>query len=102
MSITPEGIVKRDLKKMFKQFEPLLYYFMPVQAGYGAAALDFHCSYRSFAFFVETKAPGGKLTPRQTNTKERMEQSHAPVFVVRNAKDIEALKQWMLLMETAR
>jgi hypothetical protein len=98
MSITPEGAVKRDLKKMFKRYEPDLYYFMPVQAGYGAAALDFHCCYRGFAFFVETKAGSAKLTARQVVTKERMEQSKAPVFVVRNQQSIEALEQWLLLM----
>jgi hypothetical protein len=39
--MTPEGRVKSDVRKLLNRYE--VYYFMPVQMGYGAAGLDFHC-----------------------------------------------------------
>lgn len=94
MAQTPEGRVKAALKKMFKEFDGL-YYFMPVQMGFGAAGLDFHCSYMGWAFCVETKAPGGKVTPRQKLTITSILNSGAPVFVVNDDADIETVRRWL-------
>ena len=93
--MTPEGRVKKRLKEMFAKFEPELYYFMPVQTGYGSDGLDFHCSYLGRAFVVETKAPGEKLTPRQRNTKTRIERSHTPVFVCENDEHIAFIRNFL-------
>lgn len=103
MASTPEGRVKAALKKLFKKYEPELYYFMPVQQGYGAAALDFHCVFRGFAFMVETKAPAGELTPRQSATAARMAQADCPVFVVRDnigIGEVEEFLCYILLSES--
>ena len=77
---TPEGRVKDSVKKTLTRFG--VYYFMPVQTGYGKPGLDFHCILYGKAFCVETKAPGKKLTPRQEITKKEIEASGAPVFVI--------------------
>ena len=80
---TPEGKVKRKLKAHLKnKCGKDLYYHMSVQAGYGKATLDFLCFYRSFGFAIETKAPRGKLTLRQENTRKEIERSGVPVFVI--------------------
>lgn len=83
---TPEGKVKDKVKALLKQHEPDCYYFMPVQNGMGKPGLDFHCHMKGFAFYIETKAPGKKLTPRQELTKQEMEEAGAPVFVVGERK----------------
>ncbi len=104
MAATPENKVKAALKKMFKKYEDDLYSFMPVQHGYGAAGLDFHCAYRGRAFFVEAKAPNGQLTPRQTNLMSILEEKGNPVFIVRCQVDIDRVEQWILrtlLLESA-
>ena len=95
MAQTPEGKVKARLKQMFRAFEPDLYWFCPVQAGYGAAGLDFHCTFRGEAFFVETKAPGRKLTKRQNATQARIELAGCRVFVVDSDTGIQEVKEWL-------
>jgi penicillin-binding protein-related factor A (putative recombinase) len=42
---------------------------MPVPSGYGESTLDYIGCYKARFFAIETKKPGGKLTPRQQNTK---------------------------------
>jgi hypothetical protein len=88
MATTPEGKVKAKVKKLFAQFGTELYYFMPVQCGYGSVGLDFHCCYRGVAFAVETKAgkgqnhSAGKITARQKATIAAMQRASMTVFVV--------------------
>lgn len=92
MATTTEGKVKKKLRQMFARYEPELYYFMPVQTGYGAPGLDFHCVFRGWAFFVETKAPGKKLTPRQKFTAAAMERAGGKIFVVSDEFDIDRVE----------
>lgn len=58
MAKTPEGEVKAEIKK-FLDSRPELYYFMPVQAGYGKRGLDFFICYRGCFIAIEAKRPGG-------------------------------------------
>lgn len=92
--MTPEGKVKDAVKKFLR--EQGAYYFMPVQNGMGAPGLDFHCCYRGRAFFIETKAPGAKLTERQQLTRGSMELAGGMVFVIDGVeeKDMYQLKNW--------
>ena len=59
-SRTPEGKVKEKVSKLLREYG--VYYFMPVQTGYGPAGLDYHCVFRAgtlpIAFFVEAKDEG--------------------------------------------
>ena len=65
--MTPEGRVKNHIKEILDAYG--VYYLMPVQEGYGAAGLDFHCVVRmgraAMAFFIEAKRPDEKPTDRQ-------------------------------------
>jgi hypothetical protein len=74
---TPEGKVKDLLKRRFRAAFPSVYLFMPVQNGLGAPALDFYGIVDGFAFAIETKKPGGKLTSRQEITKQTIEAAGA-------------------------
>jgi hypothetical protein len=60
---TPEAKVKEALKKHLRRAG--VYYFMPVQTGYGATTLDFLTCLRGVFVAYECKAEGKKLTPRQ-------------------------------------
>lgn len=93
--MTPEGKVKAKVKQLFKEYEWQIYYFMPVQTGYGGPGLDFHCSAFGKAFYVETKAPGKDLTPRQKITAYSMRQSGAKVFVVSGKDSLKELATWL-------
>lgn len=91
--MTPEGRVKKNIRRVLDSFG--VYYFMPVQGGYGPTGVDFHCVVRSsfvddgkligvpLAFFIEAKKPGGEPTGRQDLfMKEREEKQSARTFVI--------------------
>ena len=62
---TPEGRVKAKVKMLLAQHN--VWFFMPVQTGFGESALDFICAHplTRMMFAIETEAPGAHLTPRQ-------------------------------------
>lgn len=89
--MTPEGRVKERVKRVLQKFKA--YYHMPVQNGLGAPSLDFIGCFYGLYFAVETKAPGGKPTPRQENTIAEIERAGGKVFVIDG--DTGALEDWM-------
>jgi hypothetical protein len=93
--VTPEGKIKAKVKRILDQFK--CYYFMPVQMGYGAAGLDFHCllPILALAFFIETKAPGRMLTPRQDNLVNHLRNLGVKVFVIWDDVTLAELKEWL-------
>lgn len=95
--MTPEGKVKEKVKKLLKLFNNRVYYHMPVQNGMGMPSLDFICCAKSLFgglyFAIETKAPGGGLTPRQQVTVDFMANAGGKVFVIDG--DTTALEQWL-------
>ena len=97
MANTPEGKVKRRVSTILKRASEV-YYFMPVQTGYGSPTLDYLGSSRGRAFAIETKAPGKKPTKRQKAIIKEMERAKMKVFVIDgNPVDYEALRLWLVL-----
>ena len=93
---TPEGKVKDAVKKVLDKHG--VYYFMPVQAGYGKPGLDFHCIHKGRGFCIETKAPGKKPTPRQLNTMTDIRSALGVVFLIDgtdNTHTTELLDEWL-------
>ena len=86
-------MVKRVLSRI--EGADQLYLFMPVQRGQGKMGLDFHGTYRGMSFYIETKAPGNDLTPRQETTREEMLQSGAPVFTVHDEQEMGPVLDWV-------
>jgi hypothetical protein len=96
--MTPEAKVKTRIKKVLNYYG--VYYFMPVQFGYGAAGVDFHCVMRwrgmAIAFFIEAKAPDEPLTGRQDLfLKERREKQSARTFVIDDDWGVKSLIAWL-------
>lgn len=75
-----EALIKRQVRKVLDKHGA--YTFMPVQMGMGAAGLDFHCCIDGVAVFIETKAPGKKLTPRQIKTTISIVKAGGIVLVI--------------------
>lgn len=95
MADTPEGKVKRRVSQILKHASEV-YYFMPVQTGYGSPTLDYLGSSRGRAFAIETKAPGKKPTVRQLAIMREMEKAGMKVFVIAgNPEEYEALRLWL-------
>lgn len=93
--LTPEGHVKNEVKKIFILHKPRLYAHWPVQNGMGAPTLDCIGVVNSFAFAIETKAPGKKPTPRQQITIDQMREAGCKVFVIDGAPGLTELSQWL-------
>lgn len=92
---TPEGKVKDKVKRLLKKYD--VYYFMPVQAGYGAPGLDFHCCANGTALFIETKAGNKKLTPRQENTVMEVQKANGVVFIIHDdSVELSQLEQFLM------
>ena len=92
--MTPEGKIKVRVRNLLNFYGA--YYFQPVQMGYGAAGLDFHCMLTgAVAFFIETKAPGKKPTPRQQAMIEKLRYMGAVVFVIDTEVTLAELRGWL-------
>lgn len=72
--MTPEGMVKRELKKYLASIGA--YYYMPVPAGYGKQSLDFLVCYKGRFYGIETKREEvSKPTARQAHVMEEIARS---------------------------
>ena len=117
MAKRPSRVGSKKLERSVKQdviavlTAPDIYYFMPVQMGYGASGLDFHCAIvvrnMCIAFWVETKRTDPKtgvyseLTDRQeklvADLRGRMK---AKVLVIYNWAGVQELKEWIAKMRS--
>jgi hypothetical protein len=97
-----ERTIKDDIKDVLERFG--CYYLMPVQFGYGAAGLDFHCCvpFRGWAiaFFIEAKKPGKPRTPRQDKLREELiTKQKARVFTIDDVFTLKELEKWLLTLQ---
>jgi hypothetical protein len=93
-----ESQVKKWIKEVLNEYN--VYYFMPVQGGYGATGLDFHCVVNwcslPLAFFIEAKEFGKEPTPRQDLfIKQRRQQQKARTFVIDGMVGVNELRAWL-------
>jgi hypothetical protein len=75
-----EAKVKAKLKEYLRKQG--MYWFMPVQTGYGATSLDFLCCHLGEFVAYEAKAPGKQLTPRQLLVARQINAAGGMVFRV--------------------
>lgn len=82
MATTPEGLVKKDVRKILDGLGA--YYVMPVTGGYGRqGAPDFLVCIQGKFFGIETKAGKGKLTLLQEMNLKKIIESGGVALVVR-------------------
>lgn len=79
---TPEGKVKRRVKRLLDPFKPALYAHWPVQTGFGDATVDCNGAFLGHPFAIETKAPGKSVTTRQIFTLRDMHAAGYRCFVI--------------------
>jgi hypothetical protein len=102
MAKTPEGKVKDMIKIVLDRYK--VYYFMPVQFGYGPSGLDFHCCIMvrdwPIAFFVEAKEAGKPTTNRQDILIDMLRTKYkASVFIVDDEYTLKGLERWLMRMQ---
>jgi hypothetical protein len=103
MATTPESKVKDKIKEILEEFN--VYYFMPVQMGYGAAGVDFHCvvDWRNLpiAFFIEAKDRDKDTTPRQDEfLKNRRQKQKCTTFVIDGLDGYRRLRLWLAILKS--
>ena len=92
-SKTPEGKVKESIKKILD--DPRIWYFMPVQMGYGTKGIpDFIGCYEGEAFAIEAKAGKGKVTLLQQMMLDKMYQAGFQTFII-NETNLKELETWI-------
>lgn len=91
---TPEGKIKRKVTDVLRKNN--IYYFMPVQSGFGGVTLDYLCCVSGKFLAIETKAPGKNPTDRQKTIIEDIENSGGMVFVIRDELDVANLEKYII------
>ena len=93
--MTPEGKIKKLVKDLLAKYD--VFYYMPIPSGFGGTTgiPDFCGVRRGLAFFVETKAPGGKLTALQKQKKELIEAAGGTWFLVDGPESLCAVQKWL-------
>lgn len=87
--MTPESAVKNKIREGLKPYGDLIWAFMPVQMGFGAAALDFVLCVAGRLVAIETKAVRPRTTARQRMTAEAIERAGGLVFLVCGVEEAE-------------
>jgi hypothetical protein len=96
MATTPEGNVKKKIKKVLDSY-PDLYYEMPVPSGYGKSGLDFHGCFRGKYFAIEAKAPKKGPTALQEDKLRRIEAAGGVAFVISDDRGVQLLDAWLVM-----
>ena len=94
MPQTPEGKVKDKIKLLLKEFG--IWYYMPVQTGWGVAGIpDFVCCWEGRFLGIEAKAPGKRTncSPHQLRQRDEIVKAGGLWVVV---DDAELLKYWLI------
>lgn len=99
MSVTPEGKVKKKVRDVIKKFDPDIYSFWPVPAGFGPSSLDVLICYRGFFIAVETKAKGKAPTPRQELCIEQINSALGTTFVIDGDDGVQKLEELLLWLK---
>lgn len=98
--MTPEGIVKRQIKGVLEYFrrEHGLYYYMSVPNGYGCSTLDYLGFLYGLGFAIEAKAEGKKPSDRQEGIIDDIKASGARVFVIDDELSLGMFSTWCALV----
>lgn len=88
---TPESAVKRFVKHRIRDYEFAhkcsIYTNWPVPGGYGESMLDLVGCAFGHLFMIETKAPGKKMSDRQTQCAERVRRAGGKVWEIDHVND---------------
>ena len=85
MAMTPEGKVKKEIKKILDSYGVL--YTMPFSAGYSTSGVsDFLCCYKGHFISIEAKAGKGKPTELQTTWINKVQTAGGHAMVVNESR----------------
>jgi len=97
--MTPEGRVKANVKKQLLSFGQDVWWFMPVQTGYGKAGVpDFVVCAGGFFLTIETKARGNNPTKLQDLCMKDIRSAGGTTLVINedNLDEVKGTITWLL------
>lgn len=94
---TPEGKVKKAIEYLLERHGEDVYYFKPVQTGYGTRTLDYLCCVRGRFLGIEAKREKGRmvLTLNQRKTMLAILKAGGKVMKISNEDGLMALYHWL-------
>jgi hypothetical protein len=92
---TPEGTVKDGIKVVLDAKGTDLYYFMPVQQGFGKRTVDFLVCYKGMFLAIEAKRSGARAKKFQADLLETIRDAHGHGMVTDDARDVEKLLDYI-------
>jgi hypothetical protein len=101
MSMTPEGRIKKAVDLVLEEREkaflsaPIIWWYKPVQQGFGKRALDYVGCIRGRFFAIETKAPGEELTRLQKLTAFSMCMAGGAVWIISEIETVKIFQRWL-------
>jgi hypothetical protein len=87
--MTPEGYIKKRVKQRLAELRA--YQYWPVPGVLGTTTLDCVAVIAGKPVFIETKAPGKRLTLRQLRIKHQIEAAGGTVLVIDNLEAAEKI-----------
>jgi hypothetical protein len=93
--MTPEGKVKKKIRKVLDKYEGSIYIFMSVPSGFGKQTLDYLCIFRGRGFAIEAKVYGEHPTTRQEGHIDDITDAGGPVFVIDGDDSLAVFEEWL-------
>ena len=91
--MTAEALVKKEIKRGLAARG--IWFFMPVQTGYGRRSVDFICCWQGLFLAIEAKAGENKLGRQQQATLEEIKEAGGRAVIAYSWDDVEeALERW--------
>jgi hypothetical protein len=96
MVATPEHKIKQQIKAILDKYGDDIYYFMPVQTGYGRRTLDFlGCAWGIFFAIEAKRSAKAPMTMLQLATINDIQRAGGVALVIGNELGLEALRKFL-------
>lgn len=100
MASTPEGKVKKAVKKVLDQHK--VYYFFPATGGYGRSGIpDIICCVNGQFLAIECKAEGGTTTALQRHELQKIKDAQGFTFVAQPS-NVGGLTSYIATLKTLK
>lgn len=93
--MTPEGLTKDEIKTLLNSYGDELYWFMPVQSGFGDRTVDFHICFRGLFIAVEAKRKKGRARNYQQRIMDQIRDAGGETLCIDKIDELKALLDYI-------
>lgn len=95
---TPESKVKRKINALLKNYEDIVYSYMPVPSGYGKRTVDYLLCVDGMFAALEAKPDGKQPTPTQSDVLAKVKRANGATFVVNDDESLRVFGNYLELI----